>query len=112
MPLNWYSSMQKKIRKIRTIFDIENWLWKWEIGLFSITWFRADVDLPRKFFIWKSAIFHPIKLPFDAEAAEKFWSYLFSMYLGQIFITHGLFNLVPPSSIKNEANYCPKTFQK
>ena len=22
--------------------------------------------------LWKSAIFHPIKLPFDAEAAEKF----------------------------------------
>ena len=26
--LNWYSSMKKKLRKIRTIFDIENWLWK------------------------------------------------------------------------------------
>ena len=23
-------------------------------------------------FLWKSAIFHPLKLPFDAEAAEKF----------------------------------------
>ena len=33
--------------------------------------FRADVDLPKKF-LWKSATFHPIKLPFDAEAAEKF----------------------------------------
>ena len=26
--LNWYSSMKKKIRKIRMIFDIENWLLK------------------------------------------------------------------------------------
>jgi len=26
--LNWYSSMKKKLRKIRIIFDIENWLWK------------------------------------------------------------------------------------
>ena len=24
------------------------------------------------FFLWKSAIFQPIKLPFDAEGAEKF----------------------------------------
>ena len=28
--LNWYSSMKKKFRKIRTIFDIEKWLWKSE----------------------------------------------------------------------------------
>ena len=27
--LNWYSSMKKKLRKIRIIFEIENWLWKW-----------------------------------------------------------------------------------
>ena len=26
--LNWYSLMKKKLRKIRIIFDIENWLWK------------------------------------------------------------------------------------
>ena len=34
MPLNWYSTMKKKIGKIWTIFDIENWLWKLEIGTF------------------------------------------------------------------------------
>ena len=28
MPLKWYSSMKKFYRKIRIIFDIENWLWK------------------------------------------------------------------------------------
>ena len=38
---------------------------------FSLDEFRADIDLP-KFFFYKSAIFHPIQLPFDAEAAEKF----------------------------------------
>ena len=30
--LSWYSSMKKKIRKIPMIFDIENWLWKWNFG--------------------------------------------------------------------------------
>ena len=34
VPLNWYSSMKKKLRKIRIIFDIENWLWKSKIGNF------------------------------------------------------------------------------
>ena len=28
VPLNLYSSMKKKLRRIRMIFDIENWLWK------------------------------------------------------------------------------------
>ena len=32
--LNWYSSVKKKIRKIRMIFDIENWLWKSDLGTF------------------------------------------------------------------------------
>ena len=32
--LNWYSSMKKKFRKIPTIFDIENWLWKSNFGTF------------------------------------------------------------------------------
>ena len=26
--LTYYSSMKKKFRKIRMIFDVENWLWK------------------------------------------------------------------------------------
>ena len=34
VPLNWYSSMKKKLRKIRIIFDIEKSLWKSEIGIF------------------------------------------------------------------------------
>ena len=32
--LNWYSSMKTKLRKIRMIFDIENWLWKPNFGTF------------------------------------------------------------------------------
>ena len=32
--LNWYSSMKKKMRKIRMIFYIENWLWKSNFGTF------------------------------------------------------------------------------
>ena len=51
MPLKWYSSMKKKIGKIRIIFDIENWLWKSEIGTF---W---SLDLPTQF---------------DVEVDEKF----------------------------------------
>ena len=39
----------------------------------------------QKIFVWKSAIFQPIKLPFDAEAAERilkviYWVY--TMYYG------------------------------
>ena len=34
VPLNWYSSMKKKFRKIQIIFDIENWLWKSNFGTF------------------------------------------------------------------------------
>ena len=30
----------------------------------------------QKIFLWKSAIFHPIKPPFDAEAAEKFLKFI------------------------------------
>ena len=81
VPLNRYSSMKKKLRKIRIIFDIENSLWKSEIGNFSITWFRAGVDPPKKIFLWKSAIFHSIKLPFDAEVAEKFLNVIYYPYL-------------------------------
>ena len=30
--LNWYYLMEKKLRKLRMIFDIENWLWKSNFG--------------------------------------------------------------------------------
>ena len=65
MCLKWYSSMKKKIGKIQIIFDVENWLWKSEIGTF---WY---LDLP-KLLRWKSVSYHSIKLPFDVEVAEKF----------------------------------------
>ena len=42
MPLNSYSSMKKKKRKIRIIFGLENWLWKSKIGIFWL------LDLERK----------------------------------------------------------------
>ena len=70
--------MKKKIRNIRIIFDIENWLWKSEIGIF---W---SLDLERmliwQFFLWKSAIFHSIKLPFDAEVDEKFLNVIYYLH--------------------------------
>ena len=49
----------KKLRKIRIIFDIENWLWKSEIVIFQL----LDLDfLTKKSILWKSVIFHSIKL--------------------------------------------------
>ena len=79
--VNWYSSMKKKLRKIRIIFGIENWLWKSEIGNFR------SLDLERvliyqNFFLWKSAIFHSIKLPFDAKADEIFLNVIYYACIG------------------------------
>ena len=34
VPLNWYFSMKNFFRKIRKIFDVENWLWKLDFGTF------------------------------------------------------------------------------
>ena len=50
--------------------DWDDWLWKSEIGNFH------SLDLERvliyqKKYLWKNAIFHSIKLQFDAEVAEK-----------------------------------------
>ena len=64
------------------IFDTENWLWKSEIGIF---W---SLDLERmliwqKTFLWKSAIFHSIKLPFDAEVDEKFLNVIYLLFISQ-----------------------------
>ena len=69
--------MKKQLSKIRIIFDIENWLWKSEIGNFR------SLDLERvliyqKIFLWKSAIYHSIKLPFDVEVAKKFLNVIYS----------------------------------
>ena len=33
--LNWYYSVKKKFRKIPMIFDVENWLWKSDLGSFE-----------------------------------------------------------------------------
>ena len=59
--------IEKKMGKIWIIFDIKNWLWNSEIGIFR------TLDLERMliwqfFYLWKSAIFHS----FDAEVDEKF----------------------------------------
>ena len=56
VPLDWYSSM-KKMRRILIISDIVYWLWKSEIGNFSITWFWAGVDLPKFFLMMKKCYF-------------------------------------------------------
>ena len=48
--LNWYFSMKKKFRKIRTIFDVENWLWKSEFCNFQQLLRKFTQDL--KNFYW------------------------------------------------------------
>jgi len=53
MPLNWYSSMKKKIREIRIIFDIENWLWKSEIRIFQSPPAKRTLIGPKFFFYEK-----------------------------------------------------------
>ena len=62
--------MKKKLRKIRIIFDIENWLWKSEIGI--IRWLALErLLIWQKKNSWKSAFYHSINLPFDEQFAEK-----------------------------------------
>ena len=79
--------MKKKIGKIRIIFDIENWLWKSEIGTFR------SLDLERtliyqKTFKMNSAIYNSIKLPFDVEVAEKFLNGIYCA--DTVYKTNGL----------------------
>ena len=81
IPLNWYFSMKRKLRKIWVIFDIENWLWKSEIGI--------SLDLERMLIWqkknpWKSAIFLSNKLPFDAKVDEKFLNVIYLSYFSWI----------------------------
>ena len=71
LSLIWFFSMKKENRKIwmiRMIFDIESWLWKSEIAIFGSPNLEGTLVYP---FLWKSAMFHPIKLPFNAEAAGR-----------------------------------------
>ena len=68
---------EKKLRKIWIIFDIKNWLWKSEIGIF---W---SLDLEQMliwqiFFLWKS---DSIKLPLDAQFDKKILNVTYLMYM-------------------------------
>ncbi len=63
---------EKIFRMICIIFDIENWLWKSEISIFQSPPAKRMLFCQFLIFLWKSAIFHSIKPPFDAEVAEKF----------------------------------------
>ena len=72
MLLKWYPSMKKFFGKIRIIFDLENWLWKSEIGTFQSVDLELTLAYQKTFIRWKSAIYHSIKMPFDVQVAEKF----------------------------------------
>ena len=71
--------MKKKLKKIRVIFDVENWLWKSEIG---ILW-SLDFGRMLKFFFMKKCFFHSIKLLLDVEVDEKFLNVIYSWYIAQ-----------------------------
>ena len=79
---NRYFSMKKKLRKIRIIFDIENWLWKSEIVIFR------SLDLERRL-IWQKICFMN-KCYFSLNYPPIWWAvcwknlkcYLISMYSG------------------------------
>ena len=58
----------------------------------------------QKIFLWKSAIFHTIKLPFDAEAAERILKVIYYLFhLGWINI-----EVIQYSKWKFEKKYAPK----
>ena len=71
--------MKKKLKKIRIIFDKQI---DFESKKLAFFW---SLDLERTLiwqsFLWKSAIFHSIKLPFDAEVDEIFLNVIY--YLSQ-----------------------------
>ena len=68
---------EKKMRKIRIIFDIENWLWKSKIGNYClITWFRAGVDLPENLFYEKVLFFTQLSYHLMCRLLKK--SYMLS----------------------------------
>ena len=51
--LKWYSSVKKKFRKIRMIFDIENWLWKSDSGtLWQPMWTSVKVKSKKIFIVY------------------------------------------------------------
>ena len=74
--LNWYSSMKNKLRKIQIIFDIENWLWKSEIGIFQ----SLDLEwmLIWQIFFYEKVLFFT---QFDAEVDEKFLNVIYFLLL-------------------------------
>ena len=97
MPLNWYSSMKKKIRKIRIIFYIENWLWKSEIGIF----WSLDLEsilIYQKCFLMKKCYF-----PLNVENVYTIWCgscwnyfkcYLLCIFNIQVYLGISLLNYV------------------
>ena len=70
------------MRKVRTIFDKENWLWKSEIEIFRSLDLEQMLIWQKKILL-KSAIFYSIKLPFD----EKFLNVIY--FLCTEFVKNG-----------------------
>ena len=59
---------EKKIEKDSDDFDIENWLWKSEIGIFR--WLDLEPVLLRQNIFFNAKCYF-IKLPFDAQVIQK-----------------------------------------
>ena len=84
VPLNWYSSMKKKLREIRIrklTLKVRNWQ-------FSITSFRAGVDLPENLFYEEVLFFTPLSYPLMCMLLKKFYMLSTHEALERIFLLH------------------------
>ena len=77
MPISDFQSQfsASQIIRIFVNFLVVDIFWKLQI----LKHFKTDVDLTKKN-SWKSASYHSIKLPFDAEVAEKILNYICILY--------------------------------
>ena len=73
MPLNWYSSMKKN----KNEKDSDNF-WHRKLTLKVKDCLFLSLDLTKYFLLWESAIFHSIKLPFDAQVVQKILNVIYS----------------------------------
>ena len=77
VPLNWYSSMKKKIEKDSDNFWHRKLTLKVRNWQFSITWFRAGVDLPENLFYEKVLFFTQLSYHLMCRLLKK--SYMLSI---------------------------------
>ena len=116
MPLNWYFSTRKIFRKIRVIFDIENWLWKSDFGSYFWPFNKSHERINAIFvihtimaLIWNG--FYQIPL--------TWWKTYDVVYLNKNYtrteqhasLKSNLNNQIKANSEKNKQVHCIRTFK-